>query len=487
MKKTVLIALTLIILISFTASFSYGRDDYIKAGGLIHLNSDVSSGEYSPEKLVGMAKEAGAGAVFLTENLMPRWQYGIFPLRNIIKKTVEKSGLLRYGPERYAERINKINEKLPQMTVLMAAEVAPFYFWSGTPFKKEGLTLNDWDLQFIITGLDPSDYRGIPTVSNGKFSYYGFGSILKLWPLVLLLVGVKCLRRKTSKVCLPDFLCWILIITGAVFTINNYPFKEMKYDQYHGRQGVFPYQDVIDYVNEKGGMVFWSNPEAFVSKKIGPVMYVSPTADKYMLESKGYTGFSSFYEGYRSIGSAGGVWDTVLKEYCAGERDSPVWTMGEMAYHSREASGGKEIDEVQTVFLVPSNTQKDILDAMRRGRMYAVRKKKGYPLELDSFTVERSDGKRAMMGEEINAAGPVTINFSVSWRGETSEKITVKLIRSGEVIKEFPIEKGAEYRIEDDLYTGGDKIYYRLDVRGKYPSMLFSNPIFVNFTEEGST
>ena len=482
MKKIVFFVLFLMIFCNLKASFIVAEEDYVKVPGLIHLNSDVSSGEDSPEEMTGAAKEEGIKAVFLTENLSPKWEYGIFPLRNVIKKTVIEGGLLAYGPEKYKKRIQRISEEFPGVEVLMAAEVAPFYFWTGTPFGKKDLTLNDWDIQFIVAGMDPADYKGIPTVSNRGFMYYGPGSVLKLWPFLLIIPGVIFLRKKTSRISLPNFICWLLIIIGTVFAVNNLPFKEAKYDQYHGRQGIGPYQEVIDYVNSKGGMTFWSNPEVYTRKRIGPIMYVSTNASSYMREAENYTGFCCFYEGYRSVGAPGGIWDMVLGEYCVGGRSKPVWAIGEMSYHGKEAADRKRIDEVQAVFLVPSNTRSNIFDAMRNGRMYATRGTEEYTLQLDSFAVEYS-GKEAMMGEDLKAAGPVTVAFKVSWKGKANEKITAKLIRSGGIVKEFVIDSPGKYKFEDDFYLKNGKIYYRLDIRGKYPNMLFSNPIFVTFTE----
>ncbi|MGB2600809.1 MAG: hypothetical protein WBD12_02190, partial [Candidatus Omnitrophota bacterium] len=258
---------------------------------------------------------------------------------------------------------------------------------------------------------------------------------------------------------------------------------DAKYDQYHGPQGIGPYQEVIDYVNSKGGIAFWSNPEAETDADLGDVQFQSPPANEHMLNGKDYTGFCCFYEGYRSVGGPGGVWDAVLNEYCSGKRKAPIWAIAELAYHSKEASGGKEIDEVQTVFLIPENTRENILESMRSGNMYALRRTEEYELQLDSFTVKYEDKAQAGMGGILKAQGPVTVSFSVSWEGETEDKIVASLIRSGKVIKEFVLESPGEVVYQDDLCEPGTKVYYRLDIRGEYPSMLFSNPIFVDFVK----
>ncbi|MBD3426999.1 MAG: hypothetical protein GF409_07225 [Candidatus Omnitrophica bacterium] len=481
LKYTLRVILITGFLLHSGALSAFSVEDSVYVKGLLHLNSSVSSGEYAPEKLVKMAHEKGIAAVFLTENLMPRWEYGIYPFRRVIKKTVERDGLIKYGPSEYARRIGEINESFPDLTVNMSAEVAPFYYWTGSPLGRGGLTLHDWDIQFLVTGLEPSDYSQIPTISNGGFSGYGVVSVLKLWPFLLILLGAICLRKKHPRYYLADSLCWFFIVTGAVFALANYPYKYYRYDQYHGSAGSGPYQQVIDYVNSKGGMTFWSSPEAFTHRDLGPVWFKSPEATGYMLEVSGYTGFCCFYEGYRQVGSPGGVWDTVLGEYCAGKRRRPVWAVGEMSYHSKEASGGKQIDEVQTVFIVGENTRENIMRAMKEGSMYAVRRSSGHELQIRSFTVKYSNGETAGMGEELLASGPVEVDFFVGWEGVPQGEVTADLVRSGKVIKQFKFAQPGRISFSDDYYEPGSKIYYRLDVRGKYPSMLFSNPVFVRF------
>jgi hypothetical protein len=486
MANKILTTIFLFLLLTAQPCVGDGDEGPIKVKGVIHLNSNVSSGKYSPERLVKMARGVGLKAVFLNENFMPKWEFGAYPFRGIIKKTVEKESLLKYGPRKYGDRIEFIDGKLPDMTVIMGAEVAPLYYWTGNPFGEPGLTLNNWDIQLLVTGMDAGDYEGIPTVSSGRFSRYGPKSVLMLWPFALIILGAVSLKKKHPRFYLADPLCWGLILAGVFFALYNYPYKAAKYDQYHGDPGIGPYQEVIDHVNENGGMTFWSAPEAKGDTFVGPVRVVSRSAEEHMKEARGYTGFCCFYEGYRKIGGPGGVWDELLGEYCRGERKKPIWTIGEMAYHSAEASGGKDINEVQTVFFVPSNTRENLLEAIASGKMYAVRRTKEYALKLDSFTA-KYDNEEAGMGEELTAAGPVTVTFEAGWEGKCGDKVTASLIRSGEVIKEFIMGRSGAYEYKDKLYEPGKKVYYRLDIRGKYPSMLFSNPIFVKFAGgEGS-
>ncbi|MDD3089351.1 MAG: hypothetical protein PHT95_05350, partial [Candidatus Omnitrophica bacterium] len=419
-------------------------------------------------------------------NLSLNCEYGMSAFRRIIKKFVEKHSLITYGPIKYSKRLEKISSAHPGVSVLMAAEVAPFYFWTGDPLRDK-LTLNDWDIQFLVMGLDPRDYAGIPTLDRSGFSRYSWKSLLYLWPLAVLAFGVFSLKHKHPRFYVSDLLSWMIIFTGIFFTLKFFPFREVEYDQYHGRAGHGPYQAVIDHVAAKGGMVFWSNPEAKTRERdMGPVNFSSPHSLDLMKKTTGHTGFACFYEGYRKAGGPGGVWDEMLLEYCSGEREHPAWTIGEMAFHGSEAGGSKKIDEVQTVFLVKKNTPDHILDAMREGRMYALRRSPEYRLILGSFKVAADGGSgEAFMGGELFSPGPVKVSFSVGWEGMPKDRVTASLIRSGEIVKEFDIQSPGELEYTDTFYEPGKKVYYRLDVRGKYPNMLFSNPVFVSYSGEG--
>jgi hypothetical protein len=450
-----------------------------KVNALLHLNSNVSSGSYPPEKLADMAREAGVDAVFITENYYPRWEYGAFPLRCLVKRVEERDGLYTYGVRSYSERISELDAAVGDVRVMMSAEVAPYYFWTGDIYEK-GLTLNDWDIQFLVFGLEEGEYERLPTVSKGSFSGYTLFSLLELWPLLILAGGIFLLKRKYSRFYVPDLLCWILIIAGAAGTLCHFPFKHTRYDQYGGRD-TGPYQEFIDNVIAGGGMLFWSAPESEVYKRMGPVTVASSDASEHMLSTDGYTGFCAFYEGYREVGGPGGVWDVVLNEYCWGERDRPVWTLGEMAYHDEHSSGGKDIDEVRTVFFSTDDSENEIYGAMRQGRMYAVRKGRDSILSLDGFRVTAVGGETAFMGGTVRSEGAVSLDIGVSWEGEVGDGARVRIIRNGKVIKELLMREPGVIEFVDDHYAPGQKVYYRIDIRTEYPGMLFSNPVFVEY------
>ncbi len=122
----------------------------------------------------------------------------------------------------------------------------------------------------------PDAYVDLPSMGNGFFKRYGVETLLSLWPLALLFLAYKCRQRaRSARWPLFYYMPTVLFTAvGLLFLLNNFPYKFGKYDQYHGDQGLAPYQDFIDYVVEDhGGLVFWAHPEVskIATKKIGPL------------------------------------------------------------------------------------------------------------------------------------------------------------------------------------------------------------------------
>ena len=260
-----------------------------------------------------------------------------------------------------------------------------------------------------------------------------------------------------------------VIILGAMLLFNNYPFRDFKYDQYHGDKGTGPYQNLIDYVNQKGGLAFWAHPEAEWGKKIDNVsIETKGDAVDYLKGTRDYAGFTIFNFGYKRIGRPEGLWDELLKEYCEGRRKNPIWAIGGLGF-DQKGDLSAYIRELRTVFLLPHLDRREALNALREGRVYVA---KGNPrLVLDKFLVEDS-----LSGDK---AGRVKISGSfIDGRGEM---VKVNLIRSGESIKMFEVMSPFEISYQDDylLDSGrGKKIYYRAEIHSQ-DGIIITNPIFV--------
>ena len=59
-------------------------EDFIQVPGVIHVHTTFSSGDYSLEQLVDMAKQKGIEVLIPTDHDLVAMEYGIFPLQNIL-------------------------------------------------------------------------------------------------------------------------------------------------------------------------------------------------------------------------------------------------------------------------------------------------------------------------------------------------------------------------------------------------------------------
>lgn len=471
------------LLLTATAS---AEGTYIRLPGVIHLDTNISDGVLSPEDMIKKVKEAGIQVAIINDKDNQRVEYGIFPLSDIVKKVVERGSIQTYGARAYLERIEAIARENPDMVILPGVEAVPFYYWTGGLFNRD-LKLMGFHKHILVIGLKgASDYEGIPSISYNNPAVPGIWCLINLWPLVLLIAGVWMGRYRKARVIQfsrfkvastqrPFLIPGVLLaISGVLLVINNFPYCPRLYDQYHGDRGILPYQNLIDYVNEKGGMTFWAHPEARGRFKIGDIELDTQPYYTDLLKARDYTGFAIFAEGMRYTGSPGGVWDKLLMEYVEGKRGNPVWAIGELDYKEGDWMG-----DTQTIFFVKEKTKDGVLEALRKGRVYAVM---GEPKPvLEAFQVWDEVNKRwAEMGETASVGGRTRIRIKVVLPQE--KWMQLKLIRGGEVMKTVRFDRFLDVEWEEDHFIPGGKTYYRLDV----DSRLVTNPIFVRFlTDRG--
>jgi hypothetical protein len=170
-------------------------------------------------------------------------------------------------------------------------------------------------------------------------------------------------------------------------------------------------------------------------------------------------------------------WDQILINYCRGSRHEPVWAIAGADFH--EEQQGVDLDTFQTVFLVNDRGNQDVLQALERGRFYAVRKSTDSRLKLDYFQINCNiNGNTAIMGEDISVKGTPVLKGQLSAFDGSSQKVTVSIIRHGKIAWTFEGQTPLDFHlIDQDGWSG--KTYYRLDVKSTTGGHLLSNPIFV--------
>jgi hypothetical protein len=265
---------------------------------------------------------------------------------------------------------------------------------------------------------------------------------------------------------------------SILLVINASPFRSSPFDQYHGDQGIAPYQLLIDYVNAKGGMSFWNYPETKSGiRKMGQISFHTAPYPEVLKQSRGYTGFAALYGDEITVTEPGNIWDEVLKEYCIGARDIPAWGIATADFH-REGESGEVLGNFPTVFFVKSRTKEEILRALKNGKMCACRGDYPFIAKLEEFSVISLNGEvKGISGDEVTVVGFPRIRISLSSDILTESRVRVRLIRSGKVIARFEGQLPLEIDYEDKDIKKEEKEYYRMDCYGY--GTIVSNPIFV--------
>jgi len=474
-RITILAAIFLTLL--FFSKTANARE-YLQLPGVMHVHSTYSSGRYSIEELIAKANEKKLGALILTDHDQVVMEYGVFPLRHLVKKREEKKSVIQIGPEAYLSEIKRVNTQQKSVIIIPGVQTSPFYYWEGNPFG-QGLTAYDYRKELLLIGLSaPDDYSSLPRIHGGLSTRY----VRDLWPRFIIFLAVFLLsvylllqKGKTSKTGL------VIAVLSIALMINHHPFKSSRFDPYHGDQGIAPFQEVIDYTKSRGGLVFWAHPESNYSKngvQLGPIKMITEHYPDVLIDSRHYTGFAALYGDSSSAANAGRHWDQILKDYCKGRRGKPVWAIAGSDFHHEH--NGFELDTFQTIFLVAEKRSQDVLQAIERGRFYAVRKSKASRLALEQFKIrDNSSGNAAIMGEEINPIGIPIIEGRISAIDRSRQDVTISIIRGGKPTWTFEGQTPLDFHLVDQDGWNG-KSLYRLDVKSNTGGHLLSNPIFVS-------
>ncbi|MDP2939629.1 MAG: PHP domain-containing protein [Candidatus Omnitrophota bacterium] len=467
------------------------QEQYENVSSVIHVQSNISDGKLSIAEIVKLAKEKGIKVVVITDCALRRWEYGLAPFERIIRRKHEEDSVISFGVRKYFKEISDIQSRNPEILVIPGMEVAPFYYWKGS-YLNNTLTLYNWHEKFLVLGLNNiNDYRYLPIVGNYSLIPRNFRNLLDFWPMGLVALGffLKRFRRKKhfsfagqvySDLTSPfRGLGIFLIFLGIVLCLGIFRFPISPYNQYRGNQGIKPYQYLIDYVTKRNGLIFWLRPETNYSSQFLGARVITLSYKDDLRKSFNYTGFAGIYFDNYTATNPQDLWDRLLNDYCEGRRKTPVWIFGEVGW-----DGTKEtwhIDGIETVLLLKDFNQQAVLEALRQGRMYAKLNRQKNDFSLDKFCVmDETKEKIAFMGEDLKISKAPQILIKASFAKELTAQTSIKLIRDGEVIKEFnPKTNKIAINFKDNGYTAYKKSFYRLQIY-KDECLILTNPIIVS-------
>jgi len=457
---------------------------YENVTAAIRIQSEVSDGRYSIAEIAQMAKDNSVGVLILSDTLLRRWEYGLWPWRNLIKRIFEEKSVLRLGVENYLNIIDQTQKNNPGLIIVPAVEVSPFFHWEGSLFTRDGLSLFGWHKKMLIAGLKTAeDYKKLPIVANSARLPQRPVELLKLWPVIFLAWGFLLFIYPHRGIFSLKYGRYILIGFGLVSLVNNLNFSFSPYDSFHGGKGVSPYQYLIDYVKEKGGMVFWLHPETSYTREIQGIKVLTYPYKEDLARSVNYQGFTGMHTDIITATQPGDLWDEISTEYCRNKRNSPVWLIGESGF---DGITRNDLLSTVTVMLLPRLGREEVLHALKDGKMYVKFNRSKNDLLVERFIVtDEKISKVGFMGDDLKISGRPRIEIKLSHKGNPEEEITLKLIRGGKVIQQ--VDAGADaftWNFTDENLTPGEKTFYRIEIDGA-PCKLISNPIFVT-AEQGA-
>lgn len=489
MRRSPQLTAFFLILITVVGNSVSGQEQYVKLRVGMHIGSKVSDGHFTIEEISALLAKNHLDVGILNDHFQMEVEYGLFPWRKLIRKRVQLPSVCSFGIEKYLAEVKQSQES-GSTCLLPGTEVSAFYYWQGNPLRRN-LRLRNWHRHMLVFGLNSAaDFEGIPTVSNNTPSRLSARSLLDLLYTGLFLWGVKIFKkRRFRKVFFRGMAYRVasnknrfsgaaLMVGVLLFLVNDFPFTTKLYSPYQGDQGALPYQHLIDYVIGHGGLVFWAHPEKGPHTQMDGVAVDTEPYPELLYQTQKYTGFAIFWEGMKRIGLPGGIWDDLLTEYCLGRRDKPVWAVGELDFE--ESAQDSLLRETSTILLARSSSVDDILDAFRKGRMYATRNFAADFLQLEDFSVfGKQEASKAVMGETLHSSQAPRVQIGV--QASRSSNFTVQLIRDGKIIGEFNFNKSLKKMYFDEDLPQNGRHYYRVFILENDWVVLATNPIFVDF------
>jgi len=453
---------------------------FIQLDGVADVKTRFSRGCSTLQEVAKQARVKGIDTVIFGDQARDALEYGIVPLERIIRKRNESSSILTIGAPAYISEINDNDKQFEETLLISGAEVAPFYYWTGNVFNGN-LVANNLGKHLFVVGFDtPEFYEQLPILDSNfskrylaHYQQYFVGCVIFF--LLFLVAFLKGYKKKLTR-----------LIAGIMFllALNNIPFRSSPFSQYKGDLGVQPYQELINYVNSNGGLVFWNHMEdPNEIKQKGRVAYKTDPYPKDLMLTSDYTGFQSIADFPVLQIEPGNEWDNVLGEYIQGQREKPVWGYGGNNYLCED--GRAKFGEVRTIFLVRQKSRDDVLDAMASGRMYAVRQTGDERISLDDFTVsDVLSGRQANMGEELVSNDFPELKIKIRMINGTEKTVRLSVIRNGLEVKKETIALPYELTWRDVNFDKNDgPVFYRLTVEADPENYLVSNPIFIRFDE----
>jgi len=453
---------------------------YIQLDTIADVKTNFSEGCASIKDIGNQAERLGIDAVIFGDYARNSIEFGAKPFERIFKNTTGGPSVLERGASGFISEVNDNDKQIKETILIPGVETIPNYFWSGSHYDKN-LTAHNWDKHLLIVDLPTAqEYEQLPLQNSNLSSKYT-DPLLKPFAILafLFMMSVGAVYKGYARVLTVPLMLLLFLLTA-----NNHPFRSSPFDAYHGDQGMQPYQNMIDYANSQGAMVFWNHMETSSGiRKHGTTSLETLPYPDDLLKTRNYTGFQVVGDHPIQQVEAGQQWDQVLMEYLQGQREQPVWGYGGNDYLCEDQNGDR-LGSVRTIVLVRDKNKDTLFDAMKKGRMYAVRQVDDNRLSLDEFIVEdQKTGQQATLGQELTATDFPAIKIKLRSIKGGNKTAQIQIIRNGVLVKQENVSLPYELTWRDVGNDQQGRAYYRVKASVNSMDHLVSNPIFVKFSD----
>ncbi|MCX7715861.1 MAG: PHP domain-containing protein [Endomicrobia bacterium] len=452
-----------VFLILVFLSFCFS-EDLKKISCVLHIHSNFSDGKYTIEEIAEIAKQNNIDCIIFTDHFIQKVEFGLWPLRKLIKKVVENTSIMSIGIENYLNTIHNLSRQQKDVILIPGAEVTPHYFWT---VEDETLVAKNLHKHMLILNLNDKNIVKLLPVVHNQIKFPLVKILLCVVGTILLVLAIVLKWRLFSLVCI-------------IIVVVSLPFKESIFNQYKNYYEK-PYQYLIDYLKQKSKdiIILWAHPEAvnyqekIVLKTIKKLKITTQTSPYYssLLRTTGYDGFSIFAEGYRKIGSISGIWDAVLKEYLSGKRENPIWCYAEVDFGETE----DQLFVRKNILYVKEKSYYEVIKSLKHGHFYTLWRDKEKELVLEKATINTQElifGKTYKIDTE-----KIKIELFLTTSDASNMNTKIYIIQNGDTV--FVESKKIPAKITFVGAKPSKKSYYRIFIESDYPHMIATNPVFV--------
>ena len=244
-----------------------------------------------------------------------------------------------------------------------------------------------------------------------------------------------------------------------------------------------------------GGLVFWSHPQAqenvqfhHVFLGLDIILKTEPYAED-LLRTDRYTGFGVYSSELSQINSPqaettvspDGVWDRALRQYNRGQRQKPVWALGEVDFNGMQ-NGINNLDGILNMIVAPEKSRDGVLQSLSEGKLYLViPASHDKRLLLEEYAVlDVTSGQKVPWAGVIKAQGVPTVRLHAKFSDNSEGSMQIILLRNGFKIEQWTKTVPFTMDYQDWENTAPGNSYYRvLGYSEQTPDRLLTNPIFV--------